>query len=114
MTITPDHRFPAEFEHHRATWLLWPTRPDNWRCRAYFGQNDILALAAFIAHFEPVRLGVPSADVAGLQRRLPPEVSVVAVSFNDTWVRDTGPTTLVSDSHPPIAVDWKFNSWGGL
>ncbi len=112
--ITSDYRLPAEFEAHKATWLLWPTRADNWRCRGYFGQNDILALAGLIAHFEPVRLGVRSRDLAHLRRQVPPAVAVVAMDFDDVWVRDTGPTTLVSDSRPALAVDWKFNSWGGL
>lgn len=107
-------RVPAEFEPHRATWLLWPTRADNWRSEAYFAQNDTLALAALIAHFEPVRLGAPVRLTEGLRGRVPPNVEVVGVDFDDTWVRDTGPTTLVSDDGSLLAVDWKFNSWGGL
>lgn len=107
-------RLPAEFEPHRATWLLWPTRADNWRSEAYFAQNDTLALAALIAHFEPVRLGAPASLGEDLRRRVPPNVEVVAIEFNDTWVRDTGPTTLVSEDGALLAIDWKFNSWGGL
>jgi agmatine deiminase len=114
MNIPSGYRFPAEFEPHRATWLLWPTRPDNWRHNGYFAQNDTLALAALISHFEPVRVGVPAAHAAKLRKQLPAAITVANVAFNDTWVRDTGPVTLVSDQYPPIAVDWKFNSWGGL
>lgn len=114
MNIPSGYRFPAEFERHRATWLLWPTRPDNWRGDGYFAQNDTLALAALIAHFEPVRVGAPATYVPKLRGQLPPLVSVTELAFNDTWVRDTGPITLVSDHQPAIAVDWKFNSWGGL
>lgn len=112
--ITSDYRLPGEFEGHKATWLLWPSRPDNWREKGYFAQNQTLALAAFISHFEPVRLGAPSTDVCSLQRQLPPAVKVVGMEFNDVWVRDTGPMVLVSAHRPPIALDWKFNSWGGL
>src|SRR4051812_43018350 len=114
MSIPSEYRFPGEFERHKATWLLWPQRPDNWRGDAYFAQNDTLALAAFVAHFEPVRLGAPASDLERLRRRLPASVDVVEIAFNDIWVRDTGPITLVSDRGPAIATDWKFNSWGGL
>jgi agmatine deiminase len=114
MEIHSDYRLPAEFERHKATWLLWPSRPDNWRCNAYFGQSDIAALAATIAHFEPVRLGVPPELEKSVRAQVPPAVRVVPMRFNDIWVRDTGPTTLVSNSRPSIAVDWQFNSWGGL
>ncbi len=114
MNIPSDYRLPGEFEQHRATWLLWPTRPDNWRCNGYFAQNDMRALAASIAHFEPVRLGVPAADAPRLRKQLPASVTVVEMTFNDTWVRDTGPMTVVSEHQPAIAIDWKFNSWGGL
>src|SRR5580704_13732131 len=110
--ITSDYRLPAEFEVHKATWLLWPTRADNWRCNGYFGQNDTLSGVGLISHFEPVRLGVRSSDFADLKRQVPPSVTVVALAFDDVWVRDTGPMTLISDSKPALAVDWKFNSWG--
>lgn len=112
--VPSDYRVPAEHEPHRATWLLWPTRPDNWRAKAYFGQSYILSLAAFIAHFEPVRIGAPPNTVATLQRMLPPGVSVVEMNYDDTWVRDTGPIVLVAAGKNSIAVHWRFNSWGGL
>lgn len=112
--IPPDYRYPAEYEPHRSTWLLWPVRPDNWRSNGYFAQNDILSLAALIAHFEPVRLGAPPSAVEALQKMAPPAISVVPIDYDDTWVRDTGPTVLVAEGKPSIAIDWKFNSWGGL
>lgn len=112
--LASSHRLPAEFEAHEATWLLWPSRPDNWRSRAFFAQNDILALACLISHFEPVRLGAPPIDIARLSREVPSSVLVVPIDFDDTWVRDTGPTILVSNTEPAVAIDWRFNSWGGL
>ena len=49
---------PAEFEPHRATWLLWPERSDDWRDGARPAQEAVLNVAAAIRHFEPVNLGV--------------------------------------------------------
>ncbi len=93
---------------------MWPTRPDNWRSAAFFGQQDCLALASVIAEFEPVRLAVSSESSIEVKKRLHAGVTVVPLLFDDVWVRDTGPITLVSENAPPVAVHWKFNSWGGL
>ena len=32
-------RMPAEWEKHKATWMLWPARGDNWRQNAKFAQR---------------------------------------------------------------------------
>lgn len=114
MGVGPEYRLPGEFEPHRASWLMWPVRPDNWRRGAYHAQHDILTLASTIAHFEPVRLAAPPDVVPALQRRVPRNVTVVAMEYDDIWVRDTGPLTLVGKDPDHLATDWRFNSWGGL
>lgn len=44
-----------------------------------------------------------------------PNVTVVALEYNDSWLRDTGPTFLVNRVTGHIAgVDWKFNCWGEM
>jgi agmatine deiminase len=93
---------------------MWPTRPDNWRCNGYFGQRDMLNLASLIARFEPVKLAVPSEAIAAVNGQIAPNVQLVPMDFDDIWVRDTGPTVMVAPDSPSIALDWRFNSWGGL
>ena len=40
------------------------------------------------------------------------QISLLDVPTNDAWVRDYGPSFVVSrDSR--IALDWKYNAWGG-
>lgn len=114
MTIPRHYRLPAEFEPHRSTWLMWPTRPDNWRCNGHYGQRDILNLASLIARFEPVKLAVPFEAMDAVNLQIAPNVELVPMDFDDVWVRDTGPTVMVAPDSPSIALDWKFNSWGGL
>jgi agmatine/peptidylarginine deiminase len=108
------YRFPGEFEPHRGTWLLWPSRGDNWRHEASVAQHEVLSLAKEMGRFEPVRLGVPSKLLGDVSQAIPASVTAFPLDFDDTWVRDTGPTILIADDAPPIAVDWRFNSWGGL
>ena len=52
---------PAEFERHSCCWMLWPERPDNWRCGAKPAQAAFAAVAAPIAAGEPVTVGMTCA-----------------------------------------------------
>src|SRR5215510_3554442 len=49
---------PAEFAPHAGCWMLWPERPDNWRAGAQPAQRAFAEIAAAIARFEPVTVGV--------------------------------------------------------
>jgi agmatine deiminase len=106
---------PAEFEAHEATWLLWPERADNWREGARPAQEAVLKVAAAIRHFETVRLGVSPQHMQSVRAIAPPGVQVVSIEYDDIWVRDTGPTFLVSEQPDTLrSVQWRFNAWGGL
>ena len=61
LTSTPTgdgFRMPAEYERHSGCWMLWPERPDNWREAARPAQLAFAQVAAAIAQFEPVTVGV--------------------------------------------------------
>jgi agmatine deiminase len=107
-------RMPAEFEPHAGTWMLWPERTDNWRNGAKPAQQAFAAVARAIARFEPVTVGVNHRQYENARNMLPMEVRVVELSNNDSWMRDCGPTFVVSDRGEVRGVNWKFNAWGGL
>lgn len=104
---------PAEFAPHSGTWMLWPQRPDNWRLGGKPAQKAFLAVASAIAQFEPVTIGVNHNQYMNARQLLPPEVRVVEISNNDSWMRDCGPT-FVTDGKTVRGIDWIFNAWGGL
>jgi len=105
---------PAEAEPHAGTWMLWPERPDNWREAAHPAQRAFVAVAAAIARFEPVTVGVAAVQFERARALLPASVRVVELSHDDCWMRDVGPTCVV-DRHGEVrGVDWRFNAWGGL
>lgn len=108
------YRMPGEFELHAGCWMLWPERPDNWRLGAVPAQRAFAAVAAAIARFEPVTVGVSARQFLNARRLLPPHVRVVELSSNDAWARDCGPTFVVDDRGGVRGVDWEFNAWGGL
>ncbi|MFM9139696.1 MAG: agmatine deiminase [Solirubrobacterales bacterium] len=103
---------PGEFEAHEATWMLWPVRPDNWRQGARPAQEAFARVAAAIAEAEPVRMGVPAAEMERAASMLPPGVELVEMESDDAWMRDVGPT-VVTGGGTRRGVDWQFNAWGG-
>jgi agmatine deiminase len=93
--------------------MLWPVRPDNWRLGAIPAQKAFTAVASTIARFEPLTMGVLPAQYYNARNMLPSAIRVVEMSYNDSWIRDSGPT-CVSNGKAVRAVDWEFNAWGGL
>lgn len=106
-------RMPAEFEPHTGCWMLWPERPDNWRLGAKPAQKAFAAVASAIARFERVTMGVSAGQFQNARQMLPGQIRVVELSYNDSWMRDCGPT-FVTNGEVIRAVDWDFNAWGGL
>ena len=105
---------PGEFEPHAGCWMLWPERPDNWRLGAKPAQKAFVNVATAIAQFEPVTMGVSRGQFLNARHLLPDHVRVVEMSYNDSWMRDCGPTFVVNDKGLVRGIDWDFNSWGGL
>src|ERR1700683_505925 len=107
-------RMPAEFERHEGCWMLWPERPDNWRARAVPAQRAFAAVAAAIARFEAVTVGVSSRQYARARELLPPRVRLAELSSDDAWMRDVGPSFVVNAAGELRGVDWEVNAWGGV
>jgi len=107
-------RMPGELERHRGTWLVWPERPDNWRLGAKPAQEAFVEVATAIAEAEPVTMAVSARQYDNCRSSLPPQVRVVEMSNDDSWMRDIGPTFLIDDQGGMRGVDWVFNAWGGL
>jgi agmatine deiminase len=107
-------RMPGEFERHTGCWMLWPERLDNWRDGAKPAQRAFAAVAAAVAKFERVTMGVSAEQFAHARELLPERVRVVELAHDDAWMRDCGPTFLVNESGVVRGVDWDFNAWGGL
>lgn len=105
---------PSELAEHRCTYLLWPEREDNWRYNAEPGQAAFLEVIKTIAKYEPVVVGVNKSQYLHLLEMNLPNVQIVEISNNDSWVRDTGATFVIDGLGHMRAIDWKFNAYGGL
>jgi agmatine deiminase len=105
---------PAEYEPHSRCWMLWPERADNWREAARPAQHAFVGVATAIAQFEPVTVGASASHYEIARTLLPPNVRVVELGHDDSWMRDVGPTFVVNKKREVRGVDWHFNAWGGL
>ena len=117
ITSTPKKdgfRMPGEFEEHKGTWMLWPTRTDTWRSGAKPAQRVYIEVAKAISQFEPVTMCVKADQYENARALLPPNIRIVEISSNDAWMRDIGPTFVKNDKGEVRGVDWGVNTWGGL
>ena len=105
---------PAEYAPHSGCWLLWPERPDNWREGAQPAQRAFAEVAAAIARFEPVSIGVSAGHYDFARAALAPHIRITEISHDDSWMRDVGPTFVTNAKGVKRGVDWRFNAWGGL
>jgi agmatine deiminase len=108
------YRMPAEYEPQQRVFMIWPTRPDNWRNGAKPAQKAFSDVAEAISEFTPVTMLVPQDQFENAFARLPSHIKVIEMSSNDSWVRDCGPTFVKDYAGGLRAVNWDFNAWGGL
>jgi agmatine deiminase len=124
-------RLPPETREHEATWLAWPVATETWVAGLDPAREAYLAMVEAIHPGERVDLLAPPDRAEAVLDRLrraglpadpapedaPPTatsgVRVHAVDYADGWLRDTGPTVLVDGEGDRLAVDWRFDAWGG-
>ncbi len=114
----PTLRFPAEWEPQSAVLLAWPHAGTDWAPRLAEVETSYVALIAAIARFERVVLCVANEALRERAGKLLATAGVavdrirfVLVEYDDTWLRDSGPVTLLHDGGFRL-LDFRFNAWG--
>lgn len=112
-------RLPAEWEPQAGTLLVWPHPDTDWAPRLDAADRAFAGIAAAIAHFQPVLIVTRDPDhCRHVSECLGPEaahsarVGFTTVPFDDTWIRDYGPLTVLTDGGPRL-MDFRFDGWGG-
>jgi len=106
-------RMPAEWQPHECTWMGWPAKDyeddptENDRAFAAWS-----AVANAIVRFEPVKMLIERQDVETAKKFLDSRVELVEASFDDGWLRDTGPSFVKNEAGKVAGVNWVFNGWG--
>jgi agmatine deiminase len=103
---------PAEWAHHKAVWIGFPSHADLWLDDLEPARDEVVAFASAVhadGRGETVILVAADEGSAGTARRLAPFAEVVVEPFGDIWLRDTAPI-IVGDG---TAHQFVFNGWGG-
>ena len=117
-------RFPAEWEPQAAILIAWPNAETDWAARLGEVEDTYVALVQAITRFQPVLIVVADEDVeAYAEARLRSNrvdmarVRFITAPYDDTWLRDSGPITLVEGGAPVDRrfrlLDFRFTGWGG-
>jgi len=113
------YRLPAEWEPQAGVLVAWPHEQTDWAERLADVETTYVALVGAIARFEPVLVCVADAAVreranallaaAGIPQQ---RIRFVEIEYDDTWLRDSGPISLVADGSF-LLNDFRFTGWGG-
>ena len=107
---------PPEWAPHDRTWMAFPTTGytlGDTPQEADAARNAWAAVANATVRFEPVTMVVAPGDADLARSVLDPDVEIIEAAMNDAWMRDMGPTFVLSaDGSTLGAVDWVFNGWG--
>ncbi|SDH21841.1 agmatine deiminase family protein [Desulfosporosinus hippei] len=110
-----NYKMPPEWSEHARTFISWPIKtsmcyPEEYEavCEGY---SEIIRA---ISEFEPVTVLVNADDYRAVSSKLDfKRVEILSVEHNDAWLRDNGPTFVISGDGDIAGVNWRFNAWGG-
>ena len=114
------HRFPAEWEHHQATWLGWPHNLTDWPGRFTPIPWVYSEIVRKLSPGEIVRILVNSKDHEARARRVLVRAGadLARVEFfrfptDRGWTRDFGPIFVTRSAAPAkvAIVRFRFNAW---
>lgn len=123
--VTPfdlGYYFPAEFAHHRATWLSWPHKEASWPGKINSIYPYYSRFVKELAKSELVCINVNDDTMKQFAIKCLTEAGadLDQISFffnptNDAWCRDHGPAFLINPraEQKKVIVDWNYNAWGG-
>ena len=116
-------RMPAEWEPHRATWLVWPHNRDDWEVKSPAIDWCYVEIIKHLVGTERVAILLEDETVErrALKRLRQAGVDLRAVDryyvqTNRSWIRDSGPIFITRaigcGRRREIAItDWGFNGW---
>jgi len=116
---TDRYRMPAEWAPHQGTWLSWPHNRATWPGCLAQAQDALAQAVIALAASETVHINVlDQAHGAMLAKRfaalVPPErICYHVIPTNDAWCRDHGAIFAFDPHDNLVALDFRFNAWGG-
>jgi agmatine deiminase len=109
---------PAEWEHHRATWVSWPHHEPDWPGKFEPIPWVYAEIARVLADHETVEVLCHSGEVLASARSVldahavrGERVRLHLVPTDRVWLRDSAPTGALDPSGRVVLLDWAFNGW---
>lgn len=117
----PERRFlmPPEWAAHAATWMSWPHNRKTWPGCFEEGEAALAEGVVALAQGEAVRINVRDREHAShvsrlLAGRVPRDALILqTIPTDDAWCRDYGAIVVRDRDGRRVALDFRFNSWGG-
>lgn len=112
---TPAERgftMPPEWAPHERCWMAWPCRQELFGNRLQGARKAYAEVARAIARSEPVSMLARPDLIADASLASGKGVSVVPMGYDDSWIRDTGPTFVQAADGTVAGIDWRFNGYG--
>ena len=106
------YAMPAEWAPHAGCWMAWPKRVELWQEHLEAAREDYVRVAQAIARFEPLTMIADPEQAADARRRCGPQVRVVPLPIDDSWLRDSAPTFIMNRQGDRAAAAFTFNAWG--
>jgi len=113
-----DYRMPAEWEHHKATWLAWPHDLETWPDQLAEVEDTYVQMIEQLYQGEEVHILVEDDKAREYvleklgQQGLAKNIFLHRIKTNSIWIRDYGPIFLIGTSGELILTNWEFNAWG--
>ncbi len=105
-------RFPAEWENQFAVLIAWPFQGGDFGDHLTELETSYQCIAEAILQQQPLLILCKNAQHQHhIQTLLPGFDQFIITDYNDVWVRDTGPISLI-DNNLPVLVNFQFNGWG--
>lgn len=108
-------RMPSETARQTRVWMAFPPAGralGDTIESADEARRAWSTVAHAVSNFEPVTMLVDPVDLDTAKRYLSCAIEIVPAPLDDAWMRDIGPTFVISEDHRLGAVNWRFNGWG--
>lgn len=106
-------QMPPEWSKHTRTFMEWPVKEALWPEPFTEILPAFADIAKQIVRFEPVTLIVRPELATQAALLCGPDIEILPIPHNDSWMRDNGPTFVVNQHGDLAGINWIFTGWGG-
>jgi len=92
--------------------MAWPGHGVHPQSLSRQAKGDFAQIARTVAEFEPVVMIADPGFGAEAESACGPEIEIVELTFDDVFIRDSGPLFAFRDEAELVVVDFRFNLWG--